>query len=243
MFCLLFEKIFQLSLNFSSSWKWDSGLQFSSGSFRPVEFKCKFNLFRVWYLDNLDAKIHSPKSSPSPRVSIFSFVMWLGSISKVNISLFIMLFIFHTDSFVRFPPNASPALYWYSKPPFWICLMTGCRPKAHLYGQKVVPGKRVTLPAESTLASLYMRKSWPLCLSQELAFHWQWRSCMLWSPSLDLVDWASQSVYLEKLNVGPAGRITLPLKEGDPAKQVTLLAEPTFLLSCKRFVSFFGKEM
>ena len=32
-----------------------------------------------------------------------------------------------------------------------------------------------------------------------------------------------------------------PSKEGDPVKQVTLLAEPTFRLSCKRFVSFVRK--
>lgn len=42
-------------------------------------------------------------------------------------------------------------------------------------------------------------------------------------------------------NVGPAGRMAPPSKEGDPVKQVTLLAEPTFRLSCKRFVSFVRK--
>ena len=38
--------------------------------------------------------------------------------------------------------------------------------------------------------------------------------------------------------VGPARRVTLPSKEGDPARRVTLLAEPTFCFSCKRFVKF-----
>ena len=43
--------------------------------------------------------------------------------------------------------------------------------KALFIWRKVFPGKRVTLPAEWTLASVYMKKSWPLCPSQELAAH------------------------------------------------------------------------
>ena len=42
--------------------------------------------------------------------------------------------------------------------------------------------------------------------------------------------------------VGPARRVTLPSKEGDPSTRVTLLAKPTFCFSCKRFVKF-CKEM
>ena len=41
---------------------------------------------------------------------------------------------------------------------------------------------------------------------------------------------------------GPARRVTPPSKEGDPTRRVTLLAEPTFCFSCKRFVKF-CKEM
>ena len=37
-------------------------------------------------------------------------------------------------------------------------------------------------------------------------------------------------------------RVTLPSKERDPARRVTLLAEPTFCFSCKRFIKF-RKEM
>ena len=42
--------------------------------------------------------------------------------------------------------------------------------------------------------------------------------------------------------VGPAWRATLPSQKGDPARRVTLLAEPTSCFSCKRFAKF-CKEM
>ena len=42
--------------------------------------------------------------------------------------------------------------------------------------------------------------------------------------------------------VGPARRVTLPSQKGDPARRVTLLAEPTFCFSYKRFAKF-CKEM
>ena len=42
--------------------------------------------------------------------------------------------------------------------------------------------------------------------------------------------------------VGPAGRVTLPSQKGNPARRVTLLPEPTFCFSCKRFANF-CKEM
>ena len=38
--------------------------------------------------------------------------------------------------------------------------------------------------------------------------------------------------------VGPARRATLPSQKGDPARRVTLLAEPTFCFSCKWFAKF-----
>ena len=38
--------------------------------------------------------------------------------------------------------------------------------------------------------------------------------------------------------VGLARRVTQPSKEGDPARRVTLLAEPTFCFLCKWFVKF-----
>ena len=35
-----------------------------------------------------------------------------------------------------------------------------------------------------------------------------------------------------------ARRLTLSSKEGDPARQVTFLAKPTFCFSCKQFIKF-----
>ena len=43
--------------------------------------------------------------------------------------------------------------------------------------------------------------------------------------------------------VGPARRVTLPSQKGYPARRVTLLAEPTFCLSYKRFAKFVRKCM
>ena len=42
--------------------------------------------------------------------------------------------------------------------------------------------------------------------------------------------------------VGPARRVTLPSQMGYPARRVTLLTEPTFCFSYKRFAKF-CKEM
>ena len=42
--------------------------------------------------------------------------------------------------------------------------------------------------------------------------------------------------------VGSARRVTLPSQKGNSARRVTLLAEPTFCFSCKRFAKF-CKEM
>ena len=41
--------------------------------------------------------------------------------------------------------------------------------------------------------------------------------------------------------VGPARRVTLPTQKGDPARRVTLLAEPTFCFPYKRPPSFVRK--
>ena len=59
-----------------------------------------------------------------------------------------------------------------------------------VYMEKPVPARRITLPAESTLA----RKSWPLCSSQE-------RSRMLWLSRLDRIDPAGRAKREFKLHV------------------------------------------
>ena len=100
--------------------------------------------------------------------------------------------------------------------------------------RKVVPGTRVTLPAQSILENVYVRKK----LTQS------WRRClrMLWLSRLDGVDPAEQAKVFVWRNVGPAGRVTLPFKKGDPPRLFTLLAERTFCFSWKRFAKF-CKEM
>lgn len=60
------------------------------------------------------------------------------------------------------------------------------------------------------------------------------RPRMLWSSRPErgeLAEWAKVFVWR---NVGLAWRVTLPSKEGDPAR----LAEPTFCCSCQRFIKF-----
>ena len=42
--------------------------------------------------------------------------------------------------------------------------------------------------------------------------------------------------------VGPAERVSLPSQKGDSTGRVTLLTEPSFCFSCKRFAKF-CKEM
>ena len=87
--------------------------------------------------------------------------------------------------------------------------------RSRLYGENLsrgVPGRWVDLLAESTLASVYMRK----------------HSCMLWLSNTALATgWASQSVYVWR-KVGKGRRVT-----------VTLLGEPIFCCcSCKQFATF-----
>ena len=43
--------------------------------------------------------------------------------------------------------------------------------------------------------------------------------------------------------VGPASRATLPSQKGDPARRVTLLAEPTFCFSCKRLAKGVSRKL
>ena len=65
---------------------------------------------------------------------------------------------------------------------------------------------------------------------------------MLLSSRLDQVDPAGQAKVFIWRKVGPARKVALPSKEGDPARQATLLAEPTFCSSCKWVVKV-CKEM
>ena len=94
---------------------------------------------------------------------------------------------------------------------------------------QLLPGRRVILPAESTLASVHMRKKISLlCPSQQL-------SRMLRLPRLNRDDLAGQAEVLIWRNLGPTRRVTLP-KGGHRA--VTLLAKPSFCSSCKLFATF-----
>ena len=72
----------------------------------------------------------------------------------------------------------------------------------------------------------------------------QQSSRMLWLSRLNGVDPARRAKVFIWRKVGPASyrRVTLPSQKGDPARRVTLLAEPTFCFSCKRFAKF-CKEM
>ena len=53
------------------------------------------------------------------------------------------------------------------------------------------------------------------------------RSRILWAR-LDRGDPAGRAKVFIWRNVGPARSVTLPSQKGDPAKRVSLLAEPTF---------------
>ena len=64
---------------------------------------------------------------------------------------------------------------------------------------------------------------------------------MLLPSRLDRVDPAGRAKMFIRRKVSSARRGTLPSKEGDPARLVTLLAEPTLRLSCKWFVKFCKK--
>ena len=92
---------------------------------------------------------------------------------------------------------------------------------------------------EPTLASVYMRKKLTPMPESRAGFP---MTTVLALTHLDRVDPAGRAKVFVWRKVGPARRVTLPSKEGDPARRVTLLAEPTFCFLCKRFVKF-CKEM
>ena len=100
--------------------------------------------------------------------------------------------------------------------------------------QLVISGKRDILPRFWTFTTVYMTSALahaPNCLAL---------------TGLALLG--ELSVDIKK--AGQARRVILPSKKGDPAKRVTLLAEPTFCFSrslspgfsCERFAKFW-KEM
>ena len=99
---------------------------------------------------------------------------------------------------------------------------------------KVISGKRDILPRFWTFTTVYMTSALahaPNCLAL---------------TGLALLG--ELTVYIKK--AGQARRVILPSKKGDPARRVTLLAEPTFCFSrslspgfsCGRFAKFW-KEM
>ena len=65
---------------------------------------------------------------------------------------------------------------------------------------------------------------------------------VMFTSLLDRVDPARRAQVFIWRKVGPARRGTLQSPKGNPARRVTLLAEPTFCFSCKRFAKF-CKEM
>ena len=108
--------------------------------------------------------------------------------------------------------------------------------RPRLYGEKSSLGKRVTLPSESTLGNVYMRKK-----LTPLPEPRGGRAC---SDRLALTELTRlgepKCSYGEKL--ARLGGWPYHRKKGDLDRRVTLLAEPTFCFSCKRFVKF-CKEM
>ena len=108
--------------------------------------------------------------------------------------------------------------------------------------RKVVPGKRVTLLAESTLPSVYMRKKSTPLPEPRANFPITTELAHALIVSLDRVDPARRAKVFIRRKVGPARRVTLPSQKGNSARRVTLLAEPTFCFSCKSFAKF-CKEM
>ena len=84
----------------------------------------------------------------------------------------------------------------------------------------------VTLPADSSSACIYMRKTMTPFPERRVLTH-----ALIVSPLTELTQ-------LDRLwtKVSPARRVTLPSQKGNPDRWVTLLAEPTFSFSCERFV-------
>ena len=89
--------------------------------------------------------------------------------------------------------------------------------------RKVVPGKRVNFSQR-----LYEKIFDPFARVKS-------RPQKLWSSRLKRIDPAGRGNVFIWGKVGLARKVSLPSKEGDPAGRVTLLAEQTFCLRCKRF--------
>ena len=86
-----------------------------------------------------------------------------------------------------------------------------------------------------------MKKSCLLRRSQQLTCMlcmWSTCTCLkqcshtLWLSNLDRVDSTERAKVFIWRNVGPTRRVTQSSQKGDPARQVTLLEEPTFCFSC-----------
>ena len=60
----------------------------------------------------------------------------------------------------------------------------------------------------------------------------------LWLSNLDQVDSTERAKVFIWRNVGPTRRVTQSPQKGDPARQVTLLEEPTFCFSCNKMPCF-----
>ena len=80
--------------------------------------------------------------------------------------------------------------------------------------------ERVTLPADSSSACIYMRKTMTPFPERRVLTH-----ALIVSPLTELTQ-------LDRLwtKVSPARRVTLPSQKGNPDRWVTLLAEPTDLV-------------
>ena len=77
-------------------------------------------------------------------------------------------------------------------------------------------------PSHLYRRDVYMRKKLPTALAHALIV------------CLDRIDPARRARVLAQRKVGPAWRVTIPSKKGDPATR----RDPTFCFSCKRFTTF-----
>ena len=99
--------------------------------------------------------------------------------------------------------------------------------------EKSCPGKEGHPPSRVNFSErLYEKKVDPFARANSA------RAC---SDCLALTELTRLGEPKRLYGDGPARRVTLPSKKSDPARQVTLLAEPTFYFSCKRFVKFCKK--
>ena len=101
----------------------------------------------------------------------------------------------------------------------------------------------LTLQPKSTLPSVYMRKKLTLLPKSRAGFLMitELAPCSDCFALTELTQLSkTKCLYGEKL--AWLGGQTLPSQKGDPARWVTLLAEPTFCFSFKRFAKF-CKEM